>query len=340
MSARTFLRSYSFLPIFAVFAVIPLLDFVLPREYGFSELLQPIFIFAVLGLGLNIVTGYAGMLNLGASGFMALGAYAYAISTSDVFPFQVGFFAACGIGMAAGGTAGVLLALPTMRLSGDYLAIVTLGFGEIVQSLLRNLETITRGTQGINPLKTPELFGYAFSSAVYQPWYYLFLFILLVAVILTHHLEHSRIGRAWIAVREDELASKCMGLLAARSKVLALCIGSAFCGLAGALWASYLGSSGEPGNYDFQISITALCIVIVGGMGSIRGVLLGAVIMVGFNSIVLVKISEFLVRQGFITGNSVFFSPSNWKYLIFGLALVIVMRVRPQGLFGGTRVSG
>jgi branched-chain amino acid transport system permease protein len=329
-----FCARHSYWTILLIAIALPLVDMLLPRELRFADLLQPIFIFAVLGLGLNIVTGYTGMLHLGVTGFMAIGAYAYAILNCDIYPFQLGFFSASLSTMLVGAAAGVLLGLPTMRLTGDYLAIVTLGFGEIVQALLRNVETITKGTQGINPLQPPAVPGYRFDPAFYIPWYYLFLGILFLIVLLSRNLEHSRLGRSWIAIREDELAAKCMGIPTARRKLLALAVGSAVCSLAGALWAAYLGSSGEPGNYDFQISITALCIVIVGGMGSIRGVLLGSLLMVGFNSILLVKLSEFLMREHIIHGQSVFFSPSNWKFLIFGAALVLVMRFKPEGLFG------
>jgi len=330
-------KRYSFAPFFVIALLLPLLDALLPRSLQFADALEPIFIFAVLGLGLNVVTGYAGMLNLGATGFMAVGAYTFAILTCDVFPFQLGFFSASFCALLSGFATGLILGLPIMRLSGDYLAIVTLGFGEIIQSLIRNLETITKGTQGINPLKAPQIFGYEFVAGVYQPWYYLFLFFLFLVVIVCRNFEQSRVGRNWMAVREDELASRCMGIESARYKLLALGVGAAMCAFAGALWASYLGSSGEPGNYDFQISIVALCIMIVGGMGSIRGVLLGAVLVLGFNSILLVKISEFLMRSGYVESGSVYFSPGNWKYLIFGFALVLMMRFCPQGLFGELR---
>ncbi|MFN8390624.1 MAG: branched-chain amino acid ABC transporter permease [Bdellovibrionota bacterium] len=332
--SQTFLGKHSYWAILIVALLLPLLDLVLPRELSFADSLQQIFIFAILGLGLNVVTGYTGMLHLGATGFMAIGAYAYAILTCDIYPFQLGFFSAAGLALLIGAFAGVILGLPIMRLTGDYLAIVTLGFGEIVQSLLRNVETVTKGTQGINPLPPPNVFGYEFDPAFYQPRYYLFLLILFLVVLLVRNLEHSRVGRTWIAIREDELAGKCMAIPVSRSRLLALAVGSAICSLAGALYAAYLGSSGEPGNYDFQISITALCIVIVGGMGSIRGVLLGALLMVGFNSIFLVKLSELLMRRGLIQSGSVFFSPSNWKFFIFGMALVLVMRLKPDGLFG------
>lgn len=142
-----------------------------------------------------------------------------------------------------------------------------------------------------------------------------------------------------MAVREDQLAASCMGLSPSKVKLSAFAFGSALCALAGALWASFLGSSGEPGNYDFQVSIIALCVVIVGGLGSIAGVLLGAVVMIGFNSIVLVKISDALARAGIGASGSVYLSPNNWKYMIFGLALVLMMRYRPEGLLPSAQVG-
>jgi len=255
----------------AVLLLLPAVDLLLPRNLQFAGLIPPIFVLAILGLGLNIVTGYTGLLNLGVAAFMAIGAYTCSILTCDIFPFQVGFWAALGFAVAAGAVSGFLLGLPTLRLRGDYLAIVTLGFGEIVQDTLKNLDTITKGTQGINPLPPPSVFGYTFTPAEYQPWYYLLLVILLLVVLGVRNLEVSRCGRTWMAIREDELAARCMGVNVVRAKLAAFATGAALCALAGALWVSYLGTSGEPGNYDFQISILALCIVIVGGMASIPG---------------------------------------------------------------------
>ena len=321
----------------ACFAFIPLLDQILPQNLRLSDSLRPIFVFAILGLGVNIVTGFTGLLHLGAAGFMAIGAYVYAILTCDIYPFQLGFLYACAFAMAGGALTGYILGLPTLRLRGDYLAIVTLGFGEIVQSLLRNLDIITKGTQGINPLPAPKLLGFEFGPDNYLAWYFLFLVILTLCVMVCLNLERSASGRSWVAVREDELASACMGLSPSRIKLSAFAFGSALCALSGALWAAFLGSSGEPGNYDFQVSVIALCIVIVGGLGSIVGVLLGAVVMIGFNSIVLVKISDALARAGIGQSGSVYLSPNNWKYIIFGLALVLMMRYRPAGLLPPVR---
>ena len=317
-------------------AVAALLPLVSPR---LAELVRPIFIMAILALGLNILTGFTGILNLGVAAFMAVGAYSYAILTCDIYPFQFGFWSATGLTIFIGLTVGLLLGLPTIRLRGDYLAIVTLGFGEIVQDVLKNLDVVTKGTQGINPLPAPTIFGYAFRTQEYVPWYYLFLAVLALVVLFNRNLERSRIGRAWISIREDELASSCMGINPMKMKLLAFALGAAQCSLAGALWASYLASSGEPGNYDFQVSVIALCIVIVGGMGSIGGVLLGALIIMGFNSIFLETLTNFLKAHQLIRTDNVFTAPGNWKYMLFGLALILMMRFRPEGLLPSKRVK-
>lgn len=313
--------------------ILPLLDQFLPYEYQIADLMKAIFIFAILGLGLNIVTGYTGILNLGASAFMAIGAYSFAILTCDIYPFQVGFWGGILVTLGIGSITGIILGLPTLRLRGDYLALVTMGFGEIVQNSLRNLESITKGSQGINPLPSPYLFHYVFSSASSWPWYYLFLFFLMLTGLLSYRLEQSPLGRAWVAIREDELAARCMGINVGREKLFAFVISAALCALGGGLWASSLGFSGEPSHYDFQVSVMALCIVIVGGVGSITGVLYGALLMMGLNGIVLVKLSSYLTRSGLVDTTSVFLSPDNWKYMVFGLALLVTMRFCPEGLF-------
>ena len=320
-------------------ALLPAVELLLPQHRHLSELIRPIFIMAILALGLNILTGFTGILNLGVAAFMAVGAYSYAILTCDIYPFQLGFWGATGLTILTGLTVGLLLGLPTIRLRGDYLAIVTLGFGEIVQDVFKNLDVITKGTQGINPLPSPALFGYAFRQEQYQPWYYLFLAFLALVVLLNRNLHISRIGRAWISIREDELAASCMGINPMKVKLLAFALGAAQCSLAGALWASYLGSSGEPGNYDFQVSVLALCIVIVGGMGSIGGVLLGALVVTGFNSIVLENVTNFLKAHQLISSENVFTAPGNWKYMLFGLALILMMRFKPEGLLPSRQVK-
>lgn len=317
--------------------LLPLTDLFLPQSFQIADKMRTIFIFAILGVGLNILTGYTGLLHLGVAAFMALGTYTYAIFTCEIYPFQVGFWFGIIAALLSGAVVGAVLGLPTLRLRGDYLAIVTLGFGEMMQDTLRNLDVITKGTQGINPLPSPTLFNYTFESSYYYPWYYLFLGILIVVTWLTHNLQHSRLGRTFRAIKEDELAGRCMGIKPLRTKVLAFSLCAGLCALSGALWASYLGSSGEPGNYDFQISILALCIIIVGGMGSIKGVLLGAVIMVGFNSVLLVKLSEFFIAHGLVSTQNVYLAPNNWKYMVFGFALILMMRYRPDGFIPASK---
>jgi branched-chain amino acid transport system permease protein len=307
------------------------MDALLPQSLRFASLVPAIMVYTIVGLGLNIIAGFTGLLNLGSAAFMAVGAYTFAILTCPIYPFQVGFwFGALGAAVV-GGLAGALLALPTMRLRGDYVAIVTLGFGEIVQDVLKNLDAVTKGTQGLNPVAAPALPGATFSVGGYVPWYYLYLALLVGVIVLCRNLRQSRLGRSWVAVREDELAARAMGLATSRIKLVAFALGSALCGLGGALFASLSGTSIEPGFYDFQQSVIILCIVIVGGMGNVGGVVLGALIMVGFNAIVLTKLSEWMSRNG-IGGNNVLASPSNWKLMIFGLALILMMRLRPEGL--------
>lgn len=318
--------------------LLPLVDPLLPEAARLGDLMRPIFVFAILALGLNVVTGFTGLLNLGVAAFMAIGAYSYAILTCEIYPYQVGFWWGILITMAVGAAAGFLLGSPTLRLRGDYLAIVTLGFGEIIQDVLKNLDVITKGTQGINPLPYPSIGNYVFETTEYRPWYFLYLGLVVAVVILIRNLENSRLGRAWISVREDELAATCMGINPTKTKLFAFAVGAALAALAGALFASMLGSTGEPSNYDFAISIMALCMVIVGGMGNISGVLLGALVIGGLDSILLTKLSIYLSREG-IGGGMVFTTPTNYKFMLFGLALVLMMRFRPEGLLPSRRVK-
>ncbi|MFO0962816.1 MAG: branched-chain amino acid ABC transporter permease [Phycisphaerales bacterium] len=328
---------------------IPLGARALPGDWNVTGLFTNVIVFAILGLALNVLTGFTGLLNLGVAAFAAIGAYTFSIATCDIYPFQVGFWWGLGATLVAGAIAGFALGAPTLRVRGDYLAIVTMGFGEIVKDVLINLDTITKGTQGINPLPGPSLFGHELET---NGRYYLLLAILVVVVAGCRALERSRVGRAWLSIREDELASRAMGIPPDRTKMLAFATCAALAALSGGLGASLLSSSGEPGNFDFQISILALCIVIVGGMGSVRGVLLGAVIMVGINPLVLEQLSRAIgsssapapgaleAAQGLdrvgvflkVWAQNVLINPNNWKFGIFGLALILMMIFRPEGL--------
>lgn len=329
--------------LFALALLTPALDAMLGGVLPLTSAGCTICIFAIMALGLNVITGFTGLLHLGMAAFMAIGAYTFAIATTDIYPFQIGFWPGLLAALAAGAIAGFILGAPTLRLRGDYLAIVTLGFGEIVQDVLKNLEGITKGTQGINPLPAPQLPPPAIASRLgTEPfdlgpstptaWFYLLLGILGVTLLACWHLRDSRPGRSWVAIREDELAARCMGIRAERAKLSAFATGAALAALAGGLWVSLYSSTGEPANYDFQISILALCIVIVGGMGSIPGMLLGAVVMIGIDSLVLSTITSWMAARGWASAANVLTTPSNWKFLIFGLALLLMMRFRPQGI--------
>ena len=322
---------------------IPLLD-VLLSNVGLgrwaigNEVAQRVLVFTLMGLGLNVVVGYTGLLHLGVAAFMAIGVYAHAIFTCSIYPFQFGFWISLLLAPLVGVVTGLILGSPTLRLRGDYLAIVTLGFGEITQDVLKNLDAITKGAQGINPLPPPSLPGYTFEASSYVPWYFLYLGILIAVIALVRALEHSRLGRQWVAIREDELAAGCIGIQSTRAKLRAFALAAALCGLAGVLYATRLETTAEPTTYDFNVSMTVLCILIVGGMGSIRGVLVGAAIVMGFD-ILLKKVTEAAQQAGFASSTNVFLTPTNWKYLIFGLALVIMMRYRPEGVMPSSRIK-
>jgi len=327
----------------AVAVVIPLLDLLLSnlglgRWAIGNEVAQRVLIFTLLGLGLNVVVGYTGLLHLGVAAFMAIGVYAHAIFTCSIYPFQFGFWISLLLAPLVGVVAGVFLGSPTLRLRGDYLAIVTLGFGEITQDVLKNLDAITKGAQGINPLPPPSVPGYTFEASSYVPWYVLYLAILIAVILLVRALEASRLGRQWVAIREDELAAGCIGIQATRAKLMAFALTAALCGLAGVLYATKLETTAEPTTYDFNVSMTVLCILIVGGIGSIRGVLVGAAIVMGFD-ILLKKVTEAAQQAGLASSTNVFLTPTNWKYLIFGLALVLMMRFRPEGILPSSRIK-
>ena len=297
----------------------------------------PLFLYALVALGLNIVVGCAGQLNLSAAAFFGIGAYTAGILTSPVYPFQWSFWAACVAAPAAAAAAGLLLGAPALRLRGDYLAIVTLGFGEVLQVTLRNLETVTQGTKGINPVAAPALFGHEYYSTDARFWYYLALGALALGVAVCAALEHSRLGRAWMAIREDELAASCMGVRTTRAKLTAFAISAAFAGLAGALQASYFQTTTDPGKFDFNLSIMFLCMVIIDGMASLPGVLAGSAAIVAFDRVLLPWLTKQFAHGGAAPSN-ILLNFNNWKWLLFGLALVLMMRFRPEGLWPSRRV--
>jgi branched-chain amino acid transport system permease protein len=328
-----------------VLAVYPLLVYpedVLFRLTGISIGMQLtyIFIYAILALGLNVVVGYTGLLHLGIAAFFGIGAYITGILTVPAYPFQFGFLIALALSTVGAAVFGMLLGAPTLRLRGDYVAIVTLGFGEVTRFTLRNLEEITAGTRGLNPVPPPALPAAAATplgwlgigsdwSVDYRLFYYLALVVLVAVVGLLAYLERSRLGRAWVAIREDELAATCMGINAARVKLSALAIGCGLAGLAGCLYATTLTSTAGPDAFDFNRSMIMLCCVILGGLGSIRGTLLGVFLLVGFDNVVAPILDGLIQSADIDTADNPLFTFSNWKLMIFGVALVLMVRFRP-----------
>jgi branched-chain amino acid transport system permease protein len=298
-----------------------------------------LFIFGVLALGLNVVVGYTGQLHLGIAAFFGVGAYVTAILTVPSYPFQLGFLTTLAAAMLATGILGVVLGGPTLRLRGDYLALVTLGFGEVVRFGLRNLEEITGGTRGLNPVPAPTMPAWLTGLGVSADWdgnyrlfYYLALGVLLAVLGLLHLVERSRLGRTWKAVREDELAASCMGINTARVKLSAFALGAALAGLAGSLYATKLTSSAAPDTYDFGRSIIMLCCLILGGLGNSRGALLGVLLLLGFDNVLAPILDGWIQKSGINASGNLLLSFSNWRLMLFGLALILMMRFRPQGL--------
>ena len=321
---------------------LPSLDSSLGLNLGTK--LIPIGVFIILALGLNVVVGFAGLLDLGYAAFFAIGAYTAAFLTSpsstilqalDAKP--VDFWIAMLASTAVAALFGVILGAPTLRLRGDYLAIVTLGFGEIVPLVIRNTPQWTRGVQGMNPIGTPTVPGVKFGFET-EPWYYLVVGILVLSVVLTARLRDSRIGRAWAAIREDEVAAASMGVNPVTTKLFAFSLGASFSGFAGSVWASYLQTI-DPGQFDFSVSIFVLVMIILGGMGNIAGVIAGGLILGSFDRILSDLISDTLKGIGAAFQIDVLRAAdvSRARSLIFGVALVGMMLLRPEGLFPSAR---
>jgi branched-chain amino acid transport system permease protein len=341
---REFLRQRWELVALAVLAIAPLVVPALGGALGGQ--VTTLFIYCILALGLNVMVGYTGLVHLGIAAFFGIGAYVCAVLTVPMYPFRLPFAVAAAVSVLATAGIGLALGAPTLRLRGDYLAIVTLGFGEVVKVTLRNLEQITGGMKGLNPVPPPGAgvslagidLGRAF--AIDPRWfYYLSLLALAGVVIAMRRLEDSRLGRAWVAVREDELAASAMGISAVRVKLSAFAMSAAVAGLAGCLYAACLSTTADPNAYDFNRSIMVLCAVILGGLGSIPGTLLGVALLVGFDT-VLAPWADSLIQQLDINpSGSSLLSFSGWRLAIFGAALVLVMRYRPEGLVPSRRLA-
>jgi branched-chain amino acid transport system permease protein len=296
-------------------------------------------LFTFLSLGLNIVVGFAGLLDLGYIAFYAVGAYAYALLASPHFGLHLPFWVILPIGGLVACLFGVLLGAPTLKLRGDYLAIVTLGFGEIVRIFLNNLSqpiNITNGPQGISRIDpfsigsfnfshNETIIGLAFSGPV--KYYYILLALLLLAIVVNLRLQHSRIGRAWEAIREDETAARAMGIDTTRIKLLAFAMGASFGGIAGGMFAAIQGFI-SPESFVLVESIMVLSMVVLGGMGNVWGVVLGAVLLSFVPELLRYTVEPL---QMSLFGRSII-EPEVIRMLLFGLALVLMMLYRPAGL--------
>jgi branched-chain amino acid transport system permease protein len=322
--------------------------------------------FVLLAIGLNVVVGFAGLLDLGYAAFFAIGAYTYALFASTQLAssplhhsYHLPFWLMLFVGMFVAAAFGAILGFPTLRLRGDYLAIVTLGFGEIVPQLFLNLDQWTGGINAIGGIDQPSLPGWitgpwagANSIAIipdfnfsYDPvaYYILVVIMIICAVILVTNLYRSRLGRAWMAIREDEVAAAAMGINTVTTKLLAFAIGASFSGFAGAYYGASFGLV-SPDQFLFLVSVTVLVMVVLGGMGSISGVIVGAIAIYFILNNVLANLPRNVeslaatLGLGFLNK-----SAGGWpglagetqrlQFLIYGLILVLMMLLRPQGIF-------
>jgi len=320
---------------------------------GWVRILALAMLYILLALGLNIVVGYAGLLDLGFVAFYAVGAYLYALMAS---PHLFETFAAVSQGFPQGlhapiwlviplaaalaALAGALLGLPVLKLRGDYLAIVTLGFGEIIRVFLNNLEhpvNITNGPRGLDRIDPMSLWGLSLSKplmlgdfkiASVTLYYWLFLALVVLSVLLCYRLEHSRIGRAWMAIREDELAARAMGINTRDMKLLAFALGASFGGVAGAMFAAFQGFV-SPESFSLMESIMVVAMVVLGGIGHLPGVILGALLLAALPEVLRYIAGD--IQN--LTGGRI--DAAILRQLLIALAMIGIMLLRPQGLWPG-----
>lgn len=308
-------------------------------------------LYVLLALGLNIVVGYAGLLDLGYVAFFAVGAYLFALLGSphlaEAFPaiarafpegLHLPIWAIIPAAAAVAGLFGFMLGAPTLKLRGDYLAIVTLGFGEIIRVFLNNLDrpiNLTNGPKGINQIdsikffgldlgKNYEIFGFAVNSV--SMYYYLFLVLVIVSVVICHRLENSRIGRAWMAIREDEIAAKAMGINTRNMKLLAFGMGATFGGVSGSMFAAFQGFV-SPESFSLMESIMIVAMVVLGGIGHLPGVILGALLLAALPEVLRHVASPL---QAMTDGR---LDSAILRQLLIALAMITIMLMRPRGLW-------
>ena len=320
------------------------------------RILDVALLYVLLALGLNIVVGYAGLLDLGFIAFFAVGAYLYGLLASphltDTFAFMaahfpnglhMNFWLVMVIAGIVAGVTGLILGAPVLKLRGDYLAIVTLGFGEIVRIFMLNLDrpiNITNGPKGLSNIDAVSVFGHSMSNRLtigFGDWsytfesvtlyYYLFLFFVLVAIVIAHRLQDSRIGRAWMAIREDEIAAKAMGLNTRNLKLAAFGMSATFGGVSGVLFASFMRGV-YPESFILMESVMVVAMVVLGGLGHIPGVILGALLLAGLPEL-LRHVAGPLEE---LSGGRLP-SPEILRQLLIALAMVVVMLIRPKGLW-------
>ena len=309
-------EKFSFaLPVFRSFALPVLCFLVLFPPFSLNNYYMDVLImsgiYMLLALGLNVIVGFTGLLNLGFAAFYAIGAYTYALLNTKL---GLGFWPSLPLSACAAAVSGAILAVPALRLRGDYLAIVTLGFGEIMRIVLNNWDSLTMGPNGISGIAPPALFG--LSLAGLHSFYYLVVLLVAVSVVVMKRIERSRIGRAWIAIRENEIAASSMGINITKYKLYAFAFGTFWAGIAGALFAAKMRFV-SPESFTFMESVMILSMVILGGLGNVYGALVGAFI--------LVLLPEAL--RGV----------QMYRMLLMGAGLVALMIFRPQGLMGKAR---
>jgi len=279
-----------------------------------TNIMTTALMYVVLGLGLNIVVGMAGLLDLGFVAFYAVGAYSYALLNAH---FGIGFWMALPIGALFAASFGIILGFPVLRLRGDYLAIVTLGFGEIIRLILENWNEFSQGPSGISNIPRPGMFGIELSlEAAILYIYYIMVALVIVTIFVVNRLQDSRLGRAWIALREDEIACQAMGIDKTKTKLTAFALGATWAGMMGVIFAAKT-TFINPASFTFLESAIILSIVVLGGMGSILGVIVGA--------LVLILLPEYLRAL------------SDYRMLAFGAILVVMMIFKPQGIISNVR---
>ncbi len=300
-------------PTLGTVALLTLAFPMLVSAYGLQTMISAL-IFIMLGLGLNVVVGLAGLLDLGYVAFYAVGAYAYALLN---YHFGISFWIALPIGALMGSAFGILLGIPVLRLRGDYLAIVTLGFGEIIRLLLENWDDLTFGPSGIGNIPGPTLLGQELSLTDSRVFiYYIVVALVLFTIFVVNRVQNSRLGRSWVALREDETACQAMGIDRMKVKLTAFAVGATWAGMAGVIFAANT-TFINPKSFEFWESVLILAIVVLGGQGSILGVILAA--------FVLKLLPEYVRGLG------------EYRMLFFGLAMVYIMVFRPLGFIPSTR---